>query len=174
MSNIAIFALTGFGNIVLEEILKNKNLKIFFLATRKESGKFPYYECEQIDSFASRNNVKVIYDKISIDRKIEYVIVATYHRLIKVENFVKCAINIHPSYLPKYKGKDPINDALENNEKTTGVTMHELSNKYDSGEIILKKKIFIQKNDDKSAIMKKMLPEYRYFTKYFIKEIIKK
>ena len=174
MANVALFALTGFGNIVLDEITKNKDLNIVFLSTRKELRKFPYYECEQIDNFAQKKRVPVIYDATMIDNKIEYIIVATYHKLVKVENFVKCAVNIHPSFLPAYKGRDPIKDVLRNKEKSSGVTMHELSSKFDSGKIILKKKILIQKDDDKSSIMIKMIPIYRDFTKYFIIEMIKK
>ena len=92
-------------------------MNIVFLSTRKELRKFPYYECEQIDNFAQKKSVPVIYDATMIDNNIEYIIVATYHKLVKVENFVKCAVNIHPSFLPAYKGRDPIKDVLRNKEK---------------------------------------------------------
>ena len=52
-------------------------------------------------------------------------------------------INSHPSYLPQYKGKNAIKDAIKNNEKYIGVTLHYMSEKVDSGKIIYQDKISI-------------------------------
>ena len=49
-------------------------------------------------------------------------------------------INSHPSLLPKYKGYSPIKDAILNNEKQIGVTVHYMNDKVDDGEIISVKK----------------------------------
>ena len=49
-------------------------------------------------------------------------------------------INIHPSYLPFYKGKDPNFWALINNGPY-GVSIHKVTSKIDSGDILFRKKI---------------------------------
>ena len=52
-----------------------------------------------------------------------------------VETAKYCSINIHPSKLPKYKGPDPIFWQLLSAETQTGVSLHEVSDSIDSGDI---------------------------------------
>ena len=56
-------------------------------------------------------------------------------------------INIHPSLLPKYKGLNTHQRALNAKEKFSGCTIHYVSKKLDSGKIIAKKKVKIFKKD---------------------------
>ena len=53
------------------------------------------------------------------------------------------AIGVHPSLLPKYRGAAPINWAIINGERITGVTIFKLCEKLDSGDIILQRAIEI-------------------------------
>ena len=48
----------------------------------------------------------------------------------------KCSINIHPSMLPKYRGSSPIQYALLNGDKKTGVTIIDMNENVDSGNIL--------------------------------------
>jgi methionyl-tRNA formyltransferase len=52
-------------------------------------------------------------------------------------------LNIHPSLLPKYRGAAPINWAIINGEKKTGVTIMQMAEELDAGDIILQKEIMI-------------------------------
>ena len=85
--------------------------------------------------------------------------------------FKKKIVNIHPSLLPKYGGRGMygsiIHDkVIENNEVETGITIHYVSEKYDSGEIIFQKKIVIKENDTPQIIEKKIHElEYKYLPK---------
>ncbi len=54
----------------------------------------------------------------------------------------KC-VNIHASLLPKYRGAAPINWAIVNGEKETGITTIIMSNKMDAGEVIIRKSLTI-------------------------------
>jgi len=49
-------------------------------------------------------------------------------------------INVHPSMLPKYRGSAPIQWAILNGDKTTGVTIMYLNEQMDAGDIILQTK----------------------------------
>lgn len=53
----------------------------------------------------------------------------------------KIMINSHPSYLPNYKGFNPIKDSYKNNEIFYGSTLHFIEKKVDSGKIIFQKKV---------------------------------
>lgn len=57
-------------------------------------------------------------------------------------------INIHQSLLPKYRGRHPLNWAIINGEKETGVTIHHVNEKFDAGRIILQEKVPIYENDN--------------------------
>ena len=46
------------------------------------------------------------------------------------------AVNIHGALLPQYRGCNPIQWALLNNETATGVTMHYMTAEFDAGDII--------------------------------------
>ena len=56
-------------------------------------------------------------------------------------------INLHGSLLPQYRGAAPINWAIINGEKETGVTTFKLQQEIDTGNILLQEKILIGEND---------------------------
>ena len=58
-------------------------------------------------------------------------------------------INVHGSLLPQYRGAAPINWAIINGEKFTGVTTFKLQHEIDTGNILLQEKIAIR--DDETA-----------------------
>lgn len=66
------------------------------------------------------------------------------------------SINIHPSLLPKYRGAAPINWAIINGERETGVTIFKLSSKMDAGEIILQRRIEINPDDTNLTLDKRL------------------
>ena len=56
-------------------------------------------------------------------------------------------INVHPSLLPKYRGPAPIQWAILNGDKKTGVTTMYLDEEMDAGDIILKEEVAIDENE---------------------------
>lgn len=61
----------------------------------------------------------------------------------------KGTINLHASLLPDYRGAAPINHAIINGEKETGVTTFVISHEIDTGNILLQKRVKIA--DDETA-----------------------
>ena len=79
-------------------------------------------------------------------------------------------LNIHPSLLPKYKGLNTHQRALNNNEKYSGCTVHFVNSRLDSGKIILQKKVKISKNETKDSLTKKVLvQEHKLYPKAILK-----
>lgn len=64
----------------------------------------------------------------------------------------KGALNLHGSLLPKYRGRVPINWALVNGEKETGVTLHYMTAKPDAGDIVAQKKFAISADDTAKTV----------------------
>jgi methionyl-tRNA formyltransferase len=66
---------------------------------------------------------------------------------------------LHASLLPRYRGAAPINWAIINGEKETGLTIIKMNDKMDSGEIILQKKIDIDNVDTAVSLEEKLARE---------------
>ena len=67
----------------------------------------------------------------------------------------KC-LNLHGSLLPKYRGAAPIQYALINNEKVTGMTLMEMVAEMDAGPMFAKKEVVIDENDNCTSLFSKM------------------
>ena len=93
-------------------------------------------------------------------KNIKFICLAGFMKILS-KNFIKKfkgkIVNIHPSLLPKYKGLNTHKRALKNKEKFAGCTVHYVTNKLDSGKIILQKKVKIKKNDTVNSLKKKVL-----------------
>ena len=74
-----------------------------------------------------------------------------------IKDFKYKILNIHPSLLPKYKGLNTHKRVLKNKEKFSGCTVHYVTNKLDSGRVILQKKVRIIKTDNEKTLRKKIL-----------------
>ena len=87
-----------------------------------------------------------------------------------LKKFGKKIINIHPSLLPKFKGLNTFKRVLKNREKRTGCSVHYVTEKLDSGSIIIQKGFFIDPKDDEIILKKKTQSlEYRAFPEAVIK-----
>jgi len=93
------------------------------------------------------------------DAQPDLLIVATYDKLIPREIIdipKQGAINVHSSYLPAYRGACPEFWAMRNGERETGVTIHFLSDVYDTGDIISQEKIPIDTDETVGMLLYKI------------------
>src|SRR5215212_6998272 len=65
-------------------------------------------------------------------------------------------VNVHGSLLPQYRGAAPINWAIINGEKETGVTTFKLKHEIDTGDILLQEKILIGENETAGELHDRM------------------
>lgn len=83
-------------------------------------------------------------------RQIDLVVLAGYMRLLTpvlVEPYAGKMINIHPSLLPAFPGKDAIGQAWDYGVKVTGVTVHLVDGGMDSGAVVAQKPVEISATD---------------------------
>jgi methionyl-tRNA formyltransferase len=66
-------------------------------------------------------------------------------------------INLHASLLPQYRGAAPINWAIINGEKETGITTFKLKHEIDTGDILLKEKIAIGQSENAGSLHDRMM-----------------
>ena len=80
------------------------------------------------------------------------------------------AINLHPSLLPKYRGRAPLNWAILNGEKMLGLTAHWIDNGVDTGDIILQKSFHLHQNQDVGDALQ-IYPLYKSITRDVIRDL---
>lgn len=88
-------------------------------------------------------------------------VVVAYGEIMKQNllDIPKCgAINLHASLLPKYRGASPMQWALLEGEKETGVTVIEMVLKMDAGDILKQKKIPLSEEMNLGELEEKMIP----------------
>ena len=62
------------------------------------------------------------------------------------------AINVHPSLLPKYRGPSPLQWVIRNGEKETGITLIEMSERMDAGDILFQESTPIEPEEDAASL----------------------
>lgn len=86
---------------------------------------------------------------------VELVVLAGFMRILKapvLDAFPRRIINLHPSLLPKFPGREAWTQALEAGEKVTGCTVHFVDSGVDSGEIIAQREVPILPNDTPATL----------------------
>jgi len=68
-------------------------------------------------------------------------------------------VNLHPSLLPKYRGAAPIQWAIANGERITGVTTMFINERMDAGDIILQREILIDDTDTGGLLQARLAEE---------------
>ena len=127
--------------------------------------------------FKTIDTKKSIYETAILNeikkKKISLICLAGYMKILS-KKFLKRyngkIINIHPSLLPKFKGSNTFKRILNNKEHTSGCTIHFVSEKLDSGKIIMQKKIKISAKDNVASLAKKvLLLEYKLYPASILK-----
>lgn len=160
MVKLAIFASGNGGNFqrIVEAIRSGEaqgyEVKVLIVdkkealaIKRAENLGIKYYFVNPKD-FSSKREYEEKIIEILREKDIEYIALAGYMRIISntlLNAYANRIINIHPSYLPNFPGKDGIGDAFESKAKETGVTIHYVDNGIDTGEIIYQEKLKIEK-----------------------------
>ena len=85
----------------------------------------------------------------------DLIVVVAYGQILRSPVLTlptKGCINIHASLLPYYRGAAPIQWAIANGEKVTGVTAMHMNERMDEGDIILQKEVAIDREDTAASL----------------------
>ncbi|WP_188455098.1 phosphoribosylglycinamide formyltransferase [Virgibacillus oceani] len=90
---------------------------------------------------------------------VKWIFLAGYMRIIGpdlLHVYENKIVNLHPSMLPAFPGKDAIGQAFEAGVKTTGVTVHYVDAGIDTGPIIEQKSVHVFPDDTKDTLQKRI------------------
>jgi phosphoribosylglycinamide formyltransferase 1 len=114
--------------------------------------------------FSNKNKIK--FERNSLyemkKKKIKLLCLAGFMKILS-KNFIRSfnnkIINIHPSLLPKFKGLNTCQRVLKHKEKFSGCSVHFVTPTLDSGKIIKRKRVEINKNETEASLKNKILSE---------------
>jgi len=161
--NIVFFGSSQFAVPSLQTLLTTQH-KISCVVTQpdRKKGRGLHFEGTVVKTMAEEFGIKIYQPQnINTDEATKFFkdlnpdlfIVISYGQILSQEILdipkIFC-LNVHASSLPRYRGAAPINWAIINGEKNTGVTIIKMTDQMDAGWIILQKMIEIK--DDDTAI----------------------
>jgi methionyl-tRNA formyltransferase len=155
---IVFFGTPEFAVCSLKNLFEKKyDIAAVVTAPDKPSGRGLHMHESAVKKFAKEKNLKIFQPE-----KLKDEFFLNDLKLLNADLFIVIAFrmlpetvwkmppigtfNLHGSLLPKYRGAAPINWAIINGEKETGVTTFFLKHEIDTGDIILQKKINIPEN----------------------------
>ncbi|MGE7186950.1 phosphoribosylglycinamide formyltransferase [Peribacillus sp. NPDC006672] len=170
MKRLAVFASGNGSNFQsITEAIKHGKLAAeicLVVCDREDAYVLKRAKLENIDSFsfsAKNYSNKTEYESVILEKlrqyEIEFIILAGYMRLIGptlLQKYTQRIVNIHPSLLPSFPGKDAIGQAFDAGVKETGVTVHYVDDGMDTGPIIAQKAVPILEGDTKDILQKRI------------------
>ena len=158
MLNILFMGTPDFAEESLKVLNESKqNILAVVTNEDKPKGRGMKLQAPPVKEYAVENGIKVyqparIRDNKEFIEEIkqlnpDVICVVAYGKILPKEllDIPKFGcINVHPSLLPKYRGSTPIQTAIINGDKTTGVTTMYMSEELDAGDIILQEEIQIE------------------------------
>ena len=169
MSLKIIFMGTPEFAVPILDSIKNSKHKILTVYTNppKKSNRGQKINLSPIHIYANESKIKVRNHKILNTDEARYIesfkadlaVVVAYGKILpteilKLDNLL--FLNIHASLLPRWRGAAPIQRAIMNMDKETGISIMKITHKLDAGPVMLKEKMIIEKNDNFSSLSKKL------------------
>lgn len=150
--------------------LKDHGFEITLLITQpdRRRGRKMQITYSELKTYALENDIEVFQpEDVNSHESIEkikntdadVIVVASYGQIIKEEIlYMKKyhAINIHASLLPKYRGAAPVQAAIINEDKVTGITLMKMSKGLDTGNMLMTREIVISNDDTADTLTMKL------------------
>jgi len=163
--NIVFFGTAEFAIPAFRELLASKH-KVVALVTQpdRKRGRNLKLSPPPTKVLAQAHNIPVYQpEDASSPGAIEYLgklgadlfVVIAFGQILRQEALgipKSCAINLHGSLLPRYRGAAPTNWAIINGDKTTGVTIIRMNEKMDEGDIVLRREVSVDPEDTNITI----------------------
>ena len=153
----------------LDAILNSKHEIVGVVTSAdKPAGRGRKIQKSDVKQYATKNNIRLFQpEKLKNEKFIDQLkalnpdlfIVVAFRMLPKIiwEIPKKGTINLHGSVLPNYRGAAPINWAIINGEKESGVTTFFINDKIDTGDVLLIEKTEIKDGQTAGELHDKLM-----------------
>lgn len=170
LTKIIFFGTPEFSVPFLDFLLKQQNIQILGVVTQpdKPVGRKQILLSCAVKQYAKEHKLLVLQPKNLKDKntqdhirdlQADMFVVVAYGKIIPqaiLDVVNGQVLNVHPSLLPKYRGPSPLQFALLNAEKETGVTIMLLDAGMDTGPILSQEKISLDTSETLISLVKKV------------------
>lgn len=169
MTKLIFMGTPDFSATVLEGLIADKSYEILAVVTQpdRKVGRKKELRMTPVKELAIKYQLRVFQpEKLSGSLELEElkglnadgIVTAAFGQFLPMSliNSVNFAINVHASLLPKYRGGAPIHYAIMNGEKEAGITIMEMVQKMDAGDMISKASIPISDEDNVGTMFEKL------------------
>lgn len=137
------------------ERIKNSGHEIMAVFTRAPQpvGRKKILTPSPVHDWANANGLTVHTNIKEYDYAPDMIIVVSYGVILR-DNVLSSApcVNIHPSFLPQYRGPSPIRTAIYNGDKTSAVCLMDVTAELDAGDVHMCREFEIGENDTNETI----------------------
>jgi methionyl-tRNA formyltransferase len=165
-SRVIFTGTSGFGIPALEMLKRDFELVAVITQPDKPMGRKGALTPPPVKEWATANGLKILQPGKIIEARDEIqalnadvMVVAAYGQIIPKDILdlpKRGSINLHGSILPKYRGASPVQAAIMNGDKETGVTLIQMDEKMDHGPIISTLSLPIDESDDYTSLHAKL------------------
>lgn len=169
MTKLIFMGTPDFSATVLEGLLADSTYEIVAVVTQPDRlvGRKKELKMTPVKELALKHNLLIFQpEKLSgsqemkdlQDLEADGIVTAAFGQFLPMAliNSVDFAINVHASLLPKYRGGAPIHYAIINGEKEAGITIMEMVQKMDAGDMVAKASIPITDDDNVGTMFNKL------------------
>ena len=158
-----------FAENYLSALINSKHeVAAVFTQPSKRSGRGLKFTHSPVRNTAENNNIDIRQpEKITIketDALAEInpdIVIVVAYGLILTKEFISVpkfgCINVHPSLLPRWRGAAPVQRSIEAGDKLSGITIMQMTEKLDKGDIIYQEPVQIKINDSSTIMHNKFI-----------------
>lgn len=159
-----------YSSLILKSLIDHPDIEVVSVVTTPPMpvGRKQIITKTPVHLLAEQHNIPVFIPSLlpddmnlcrQIENKPDYFITAGYGKILP-ESWLKYpklgSLNLHFSLLPAYRGANPAEWAIMCGETKTGITLIEMSNKLDGGDIIAQAEIPISDQDTRETLYQKL------------------
>ena len=156
-----------FAEIHLSALINSKHDVIaVFTQPSKRSGRGLKFKHSPVRDTAQKNNIDIrqpekitIKETDALEEICPDIVVVVAYGLILTKEFISSpkfgCINVHPSLLPRWRGAAPIQRSIEAGDKLSGVSIMQMNEGLDKGDVIYQEPVPISDNDSSISMHRK-------------------
>ncbi|MEI3606217.1 phosphoribosylglycinamide formyltransferase [Pseudogracilibacillus sp. SE30717A] len=166
-TRVAVFASGAGTNFEAMMTSRDRNFDVVMLVCDKPKahviGKAAGFGVETVvldpNTFSSKEEYEEDILKRLKRANVQWIVLSGYMRIVGktlLNGYGDKIINVHPSLLPSFPGKDAVGQALEAGVKVSGVTIHYVDEGVDTGPIIAQEPVTVFPNDTRETLQERI------------------
>jgi methionyl-tRNA formyltransferase len=168
LAKIVFMGSPRYAEIILQELYERFDIVGVITQPDKRVGRGRIIQSPPVKVFAKEKGIPFLQPEKLVNEEVlcvlsgwdpNIIVVAAYGKILR-KQILKLprfgCVNVHASYLPRWRGASPIQAAILNGDQTAGVTIMKMDEGIDTGDIIIQKEIEISESETAASLTEKL------------------